>query len=398
MTPRPRNKKGANLPEHLYYYAQRGIYRIKLVNGKFKSLGTDRNVAISIAKEYNRVARPQIALKVDDLLNYGEFMDEKPFADHIPALLNRILDDEQPASDSADTLANDAKRAQEYFAAIPGSQITLQHVNDYLAQYHSDSSANVQNRKVSWLKKLFSYAVDESLMPANPAELKKMRRISTKQRNRLKKEWYDAIHEAAPLWLQTAMDLSLQTTHARLEISRIKYKIKKPNSKACGCVWFQVPEETPQGKVYGILYIHRQKTEKKEAAHVAIPIGDEIKNIIDRSRDNLLSDYVVHRLPAKSKRKISKEVNHVTQLTPDYISRTFSKIRDELGCCDHLEKDQRPTFHEIRALSAHLFDTQGVDPQSRMAHTDAKSTKIYTKNHIEWVEVPFAEIKSGTVD
>ncbi|MDK1313518.1 hypothetical protein [Pseudoalteromonas ardens] len=117
-----------------------------------------------------------------------------------------------------------------------------------------------------------------------------------------------------------------------------------------------------------------------------------------RSRDNLLSDYVVHRLPAKSKRKISKEVNHVTQLTPDYISRTFSKIRDELGCCDHLEKEKRPTFHEIRALAAHLFDTQGVDPQSRMAHTDAKSTKIYTKNHIEWVEVPFAEIKSGTVD
>ncbi|QZO15726.1 integrase [Pseudoalteromonas piscicida] len=42
-----------------------------------------------------------------------------------------------------------------------------------------------------------------------------------------------------------------------------------------------------------------------------------------------------------------------------------------------------------------MFNSQGVDPQSRMAHTDAKSTKIYTQNHVEWVEVPFAEIKSS---
>ncbi|KNC65632.1 hypothetical protein AC626_21840 [Pseudoalteromonas rubra] len=44
-----------------------------------------------------------------------------------------------------------------------------------------------------------------------------------------------------------------------------------------------------------------------------------------RSRDNLLSDYVVHRLPAKSKRKISKEVNHVTQLTPITSAARFQK-------------------------------------------------------------------------
>lgn len=54
---------------------------------------------------------------------------------------------------------------------------------------------------------------------------------------------------------------------------------------------------------------------------------------------------------------------------------------------------QRPTFHEIRALSAYLFEQQGVDPQARMAHSDAKSTKVYTQNHVEWVSVPHAEIK-----
>lgn len=106
-----------------------------------------------------------------------------------------------------------------------------------------------------------------------------------------------------------------------------------------------------------------------------------------------VSAFVVHRLPEKCPKNLSKDVVHLIQVSPDYISRTFSKIRDKVGCCEHLGFSQRPTFHEIRALAAHLFDIKGIDPQSRMAHTDAKSTKIYTQNHIEWVEVPFAEIE-----
>ncbi|KMI36414.1 Uncharacterised protein [Klebsiella quasipneumoniae] len=57
--------------------------------------------------------------------------------------------------------------------------------------------------------------------------------------------------------------------------------------------------------------------------------------------------------------------------------------------------DERPAFHEIRALTAHLFDLQGIAPQGQMAHSDAKSTKIYTQNHIDWVVVPNGEIKSS---
>lgn len=43
--------------------------------------------------------------------------------------------------------------------------------------------------------------------------------------------------------------------------------------------------------------------------------------------------------------------------------------------------DERPAFHEIRALAAHLFEQQGIDHHGRMAHGDSKSTKIYTRNH-----------------
>ena len=132
--------------------------------------------------------------------------------------------------------------------------------------------------------------------------------------------------------------------------------------------------------------------EEKEASHVAIPIGEVLKTIIDKSRDGLLCPYVVHRRPDKLNKQ-SVATDHRYQLDPNYLSRAFSALRDELGLCDHLEMSQRPTFHEIRALSARLFSDMGVDPQGRMAHTDAKSTKIYVRDHLQWTEVPHAEIK-----
>ncbi len=57
--------------------------------------------------------------------------------------------------------------------------------------------------------------------------------------------------------------------------------------------------------------------------------------------------------------------------------------------------DEKPAFHEIRGLTTHLFDLQGIDPQGRMAYSDAKSTKIYTQYYIDWVVVPYGEIKAS---
>jgi hypothetical protein len=221
----------------------------------------------------------------------------------------------------------------------------------------------------------------------NPAARKKMRRTEEKKRQRLSLEHFMAIRRAATPWLRSAMDLALQTTHARFEVSRIRYSIREPKNGVCGCVWLEQPEDG----IYGTLCIHRQKVQKKEASHIAIPIGDELKRIIDKSRDNVASPFVVHRIPERQVKR-SKEVSHPTQVAPDYLSRSFSALRDKLGLCDKLAMDERPTFHETRALAAHLFDKQCIDPQGRMAHSDVKSTKIDTQNRIDWVVVPHGEI------
>lgn len=392
MAARPRKRENRNLPDFLLFDKATGQYRFTLITGKRKSIGTDRVMAIAIAKEYNLRMRPEKVPSVESLIrdSGGINGEAKPFSDHVDRIMARAVADEKPSPSTMDDWNNDVFRVKEFFTNIPACDIELEHVNQFINRYHADSSANVQNRKVSFLKKLFSYAVDESLMMDNPATRKKMRRVEEKKRKRLPFDIFIAMRNAAEPWLKTAMDLALQTTHARLEVSRIKYSIREPKNGVCGCVWLDEPENG----IYGTLYIHRQKVQKKEASHVAIPIGGELKRIIDDSRDSVASPYVVHRIPERNNKR-SKEVSHPTQVAPDYLSRSFSALRDKLGLCDHLPMDERPTFHEIRALAAHLFDSQGIDPQGRMAHSDAKSTKIYTSNHIDWVMVPHGEIKAG---
>ncbi|ENY0896946.1 phage integrase Arm DNA-binding domain-containing protein [Enterobacter ludwigii] len=392
MAARPRKKEYRHLPDYLFFDKDRGVYKFTLVTGKKKNIGKDRAMAIAIAREYNLRMRPELSPSVDNLIREsgGVTGEAKPFADHVDHIMARAVEDERPSQSTLDDWNNDALRVKEFFINIPTCDIELEHVNAYINKYHASASANVQNRKVSFLKKLFSYAVDESLMLDNPATRKKMRRTEEKKRQRLSLDHFMTIRRAAAPWLRTAMDLALQTTHARLEVSRIRYSIREPKNGICGCVWL----EQPESGIYGTLYIHRQKVQKKEASHVAIPIGDELKRIIDDSRDNVASPYVVHRIPERQVKR-SKEVSHPTQVAPDYLSRSFSALRDSLGLCNHLKMDERPTFHEIRALAAHLFDKQGIDPQGRMAHSDSKSTKIYTQNHIDWVVVPHGEIKTG---
>ncbi len=144
--------------------------------------------------------------------------------------------------------------------------------------------------------------------------------------------------------------------------------------------------------VYGTLRIHRLKVKKKEASRVEIPVTASLLKLIENSRDDVLSDYIVHRLPEKMSNEVSKFCDSVTQVNRKYLSKKFSEYRDLSGVGAGSTSDCRPTFHEIRALAIYLFDKAGHDPQARAAHTDARSTKVYKEGHDVWVQVPAAEI------
>jgi integrase len=226
------------------------------------------------------------------------------------------------------------------------------------------------------LKVIFDYCVSDSVMLENPASKKIRRTMNAKDEatiTRLTTSDFAAINQRAGelgyQWLQIAMELSLQTSHAVLEISKLKY-----------------------ADIEEFIRIQRQKNKRKNASRVLIPMNDELADIVERSRqDNILSPFVVHYMRQRKdqNRSLAKGLEHNTQLRSVQISRVFSDIRDDLGLFDDIEKRiDRPSFHDIRALSIQLQEDNGFDAQKRAAHSDRASTEIYKKGHIKWNEVP----------
>jgi len=114
--------------------------------------------------------------------------------------------------------------------------------------------------------------------------------------------------------------------------------------------------------------------------------------VIEKSYDEIHSEYIVHRFATKECNLVSQFCNDKTQVNKKFLSRQFSALRDKVGVAADLPQKNRPTFHEIRALSIHLYDLAGYDPQARAAHTDARSTNVYKAGHMQWVTVPAAEL------
>lgn len=381
MAPRRRMAQNVGLPIGLTKILKRGVkrWRYRYPNGKdvYLPVETTRHDAVEAASLFNAKHRnPTISL-IERADKYN-----KTLGYWIPRVLHRVRQEEQMTSDTQHTFEADCKRLIDLLGKTYTKSITLRHVNEYLETNCSGKSNNVYNRKISFLHKVFTYLMDESAMDINFADQKKKKPKEGKRRKRLTAEAFKLIHESAPLYLKIAMELSMQTTHAVLEISRIQYK---------DCVWLDNPISEDGMMVFGYMRIHRQKTEEKEASRVEIPITRELKRIIERSRDRLLSPYIVHRRGRYPKR-IGEGCDHPTQVASKYISREFSKLRDKLGLFSELSKIERPSFHEIRALSARAYKDGGYDPQARMAHSDAKSTKVYTENHKLWTRVPPGEI------
>lgn len=54
-----------------------------------------------------------------------------------------------------------------------------------------------------------------------------------------------------------------------------------------------------------------------------------------------------------------------------------------------MDKDERPTFHEIRGLGGSLYLDAGYSEEFvnlLMGHTSMRMTKGYTDQHQEWTE------------
>ncbi|EIO5869811.1 tyrosine-type recombinase/integrase [Vibrio parahaemolyticus] len=395
MNARKRTTGRERIPKHLYVEKRKGQtrYRFTLIDGTKMLMPAEFSLddIIAAANAYNDEHRPAQHFQISPKSRKDKF--NRPMNEWLEHEMVRIKNEEELSAEILRQVSSDIARLNEFLGDKFSKSINLETMNDFLNTYYGDKSKEVYNKKLSRLKKIFSYLADESAIGENFMLNKKPKRLNAsdnkKERLDLDIEAFKAIEKEAPLFLKVAMGLSIQSTHAVAELHRIKYRIPKPKPDTCGIVWFDTPKPENGEMVFGTLYIHRAKVKNAKTSYVAIPVTSAIKEVVELSKtDKLHCPYVVHRRPARNN-NIAKQCDHRYQVTSRMISETFSKVRDELGLYSNVEKAKRPTFHEIRRLSAKLIDEMGVNPRQRMAHASDRTTQIYTDSHdVEWHEVP----------
>lgn len=243
------------------------------------------------------------------------------------------------------------KRIKKGLGHFPIDSINQKYIAKFLDEEYGEALTN-SNRGRSLLIVIFRYIVADGLINQNPA-LNTLPNQVAKERGRLTQKGFDAIynHKEAQPWFKNAMDLALITLRREEDICLMKFTYCYPEG-------------------YKIL-------DNKTKVTVLLEMGNRFKEIVRRCRDELLSPYLVHRRfkrPAKG-----KTYDHSTQVTGEFLSKTFKQLRDKTGLWDHLKPRQRPTFHEIKSLGYKVYDDMKLEPPA--AHLTETMKKLYREGH-----------------
>lgn len=358
---RPRTRSRAGWPDNLY--PCKGGFKYRRPDNRRETwMGMDKAKAFAAARKLNAL-----------LLPGGDLVDKvtgsrKTVAD----ALTLFRGDEIPSRGWKPKTAVWYDVFLNQIAADKGATAVEDITTNALAIWIRDKTASARSRQtyrllLDWI---FACAVQEGWIDENPAaQLRKFHH--TRQRARLTLDAYKAIHAASPVWLQNAMDLSLVTLLRREDVAALKFTDHHDDA----------------------LWVVPEKTDASTMLKLKLAVTDELGALIKRCRDDVLSPYMVHRLPGKARPKNAqaKARLHHTQVLPEQITRAFADVRDSL----EIGGDNPPTFHEIRSLGGALLMTEKgwskPQVQALMGHASEAMTTVYLEGH----EVPWIEVAPG---
>ena len=340
------------LPMNLYQ--NNGYYRYKHPQtGKFHNVGKDRQQAIQDAHKLN-----------GELISGSDYV-KKILGQKVPKFARFVDKFDQQIIPTLNLATNTEKEYRRKFPHIkqhlgnkPIDKISVADVAEFIDNFPPTQS----NRYRSLLSNLFSQAIARGLCEHNPAAvtLKKKENV---QRKRFTQQQYDACYQHAEPWLKNAMDLAYYTVQRRVDLVALK--------------WSQIRD--------GYIWI----TQIKIGNHVKIKITPSIQAVLDKCRDNIPSEHVIHRIPEKMVK--AKGRTDPYAVLPDMVSKNFFKARQATKLFTDYPPRTAPTFSEIRSFGAKCYQDAGIDEktiQFLLGHSTEAMTGLYLDRYeVEWVEV-----------
>ena len=364
MAPRPRNKANKGLPQNLYFDARRGTYRYRRpTDGKWFQFGSNRAQAIDAAKQLNLEF-----MAGADLVARVQGRQQDLFTGFLDQFERDILPPRELARATLDLYAVRFRQFRAWWPDAVVDGITTR----MMAERLDALTPRAANQSRALLIDIFNHAVAKGMCPDNPA-LALLPRIEKKKRKRHTVEGLKSIRVHSPPWLQNAIDLALITAQRRADILSMKFDDVRD----------------------GYLYVVQQKTSKaSDAAWIRFAMTPQLAAVIARCRDNVPSPYLVHRKP---ERRVRRSGVHWTQVDNRYLTRAFKAAREAAGVYPGLNDDEMPGFHEIRALSLHLYRQAGKSGREIAGHATESMTRNYQRDHadVAWSDaVPDLDISA----
>jgi len=368
--PKPRSKRYRDLPDNLEPDPQNRngkpvvYFRYVFPDGRRKSLGNDREHAKAVAKALNeQMAQDSVKDAVAAMLG-NHTRDNPPLNKVIEEFETHYLPGKQYSARSLDEISIKLKRYRETWGNQVVQSFTTLQVAEFLNKL--SVSAYIKHRKL--LLDLFAFAGHQGYVNANPVAMTLAKSDSQRQKKRQRHtiEGYRAIYNAAPDWLQRAMDIALRTLQRRGDL--------------CSLHRDQVDMER------GTIRILQEKTRQyKEPVYLEIQMGKELRAAIQACLGTgIPCPYLIHYRPERMKASNRAAKLHPFAVTESHLTKTFSKARDACGAYDHLSKDQRPSFHDIRALGIWLYEKAGFAPEyinALSGHASNAMREHYAEGH-----------------
>lgn len=360
MMGRTRSRSRIGWPPNLYPNKTGFKYRHP-VTKKETRLGIDRVTAFAAAKKLNALLMPATDLVARVLGT------EKTVADAITVFRADDIPGRKWAPKTAEVYESVIRRIESGLGDRELQHLTVKDCAEFIRAVTPSARSRQQFRLVlGWV---LACAVEEGWMDVNPA-LATRKFSHERKRERLTIDVYKATWEKAPAWVRNAMDLSLLTLLRREDVVSLKFSDARAGS----------------------LWVVPTKTEDTSGVRLQIAIGPELEALLARARDDVLSPFVVHRLPEKARpqKMRAKAREHHTQVLPEQLTRAFADARNE-AC---ITGDNPPTFHEIRSLGGALLQDAGwtlQQVQALMGHSSETMTKVYLEGH----EAPWQPVSTG---
>ncbi|MBT2339487.1 MULTISPECIES: phage integrase Arm DNA-binding domain-containing protein [Pseudomonas] len=372
MAARPRTLKNRKLPPNLYPNGKYWRYR-NPITGLMTSINRPLEEAIKLARAANLKLA---ALVVDD----GALLTLLT-GDRLPTvsnLLQRFHDEWVADKGYAVRTLEEIKFKLERYRQDLGDRLIGQMDVLAMAEYLDQFSNNAYTKHRGLWVQIFSFAVAKGLAERNNAELTLVKKEAEKKRQRHTVEGLKLIIDAVttPPWLKRAIRLALTSLQRREDI----------------VTWLKSAADMDKNT----LTVSPGKTQGYDnPVHLKITMGAALREVVGEClRSPIATPYLIHYKPKARRREQIDAKDHWTSVTPDYLTKEFSKARDAAQAYDHVPAGERPTFHEIRALGAWLYEQQNFPMeyiQALMGHADEKMTKHYQEGHgdktIKYVEV-----------